>query len=170
MSENFKQVYQFKISLLDIQPPIWRRVQVPDYYVFSDLHNIIQKAMGWDNCHLYEFSKKAGNPILESDKIQNIFSLENNKAYYEYDLGDSWLHEILLEKILPAVRDSRYPVCIAGKRACPPEDCGGVPGYTNLLNIIANHRHEEYRSMMEWLGDKFYPEKFDPEDIYFGDE
>jgi hypothetical protein len=170
MNENIKQVYQFKISLLDIAPPIWRRVQVPDYYTFSELHNVIQKAMGWDNSHLYEFSKTRGNPIPEDGKIKDVFSLENNKAYYEYDLGDSWVHEILLEKILPAVRDSRYPVCIDGKRACPPEDCGGVPGYINLLRVINNPKHPQYRSMKEWLVDEFDSEEFNPENVDFGDE
>ena len=171
MVGNSKMVYQFKISLLEIKPTIWRRIQVPDNYTFSDLHMAIQRAMGWYDCHLYEFST-ALEKIPENHLVRDTFSpnnaLKNSKVYYEYDFGDSWEHEILLEKILPADQGTRYPVCLAGKRACPPEDCGGTPGYYNILRVMKNHKDNEYRSTMEWLGDNFYPEKFNPKDVSFG--
>ena len=171
MDKDTKQVYQFKISLLEIRPTIWRQIQVPDSYTILDLHNAIQSAMGWDNFHLYKFTMGMyDDSISEDSKIKNIFSLKRNKAHYEYDFGDSWEHEVLLEKILPAIPVVKYPVCIAGKRACPPEDCGGTPGYNNLLMVIKNPRDAEYRNMMEWLGKKFYPEKFNPEDVCFDSE
>jgi hypothetical protein len=119
---------------------------------------------------LYKFSAAFVNPISESHLIRDVFSVENNKVLYEYDFGDSWLHEILLEKILPTKLNIRYPICVAGKRACPPEDCGGVPGYCNLLQIIKNPKHKEYRLMMDWLGKKFSPEKFDLKEICFADD
>ena len=112
--------------------------------------------------------------IPEDFLIRNIFSLEkdhkNSKICYEYDFGDSWLHEVSLEKILPAKSNVQYPICSAGKRACPPEDCGGAPGYYNLLRIIKNPKHPEHDSMMEWLEEDFDPEDFDPKGICFDDE
>jgi len=172
MNKDTKQVYQFKISLLGIRPTIWRQIQVPDSYTILDLHNAIQGAMGWDNFHLYKFTMGINDydAMPEGRRIKSVFSLENCRAYYEYDFGDCWEHEVLLEKILPSVPGVKYPICIAGKRACPPEDCGGTPGYSNLLRIIKNHRHAEYKNIMEWLGEKFYPEKFNPKDVCFDSE
>jgi hypothetical protein len=171
MKKDTKQVYQFKISLLWVRPIIWRRIQVPSHYTILDLHNAIQRAMGWDNFHLHKFIMGIDDDsISDNDKMQNIFSLENNRAYYEYDFGDRWEHEVLLEKILSAVQSVQYPICLAGKRACPPEDCGGTPGYSNLLRIMKNPRDIEYRDMIEWLGEKFYPEKFNPKDVCFDNE
>ena len=148
MDEGNKQVYQFKITLLEITPQIWRRIQVPATYTFSDLHTAIQKAMGWENCHLYQFSPLNSRDVIpENDLICDIFCLDKNdplyktsKIYYEYDFGDSWLHEVLLEKILTAKPDVKYPICVEGKRACPPEDCGGTPGYFNLIDVMKNPR------------------------------
>lgn len=178
MDKDSKQVYQFKISLLEIVPQVWRRIQVPAIYTFSDLHEAIQKAMGWENYHLYQFSPiNLGEIIPEKNLLCDIFCLDNtdpmykiSRVYYEYDFGDSWLHEVVLEKILTAKPEVQYPLCLAGKRACPPEDCGGTPGYSNLLKIIKNPRHVEYRNMMECLEEKFYPEKFNPKDVCFDDE
>jgi hypothetical protein len=178
MNKGNKQIYQFKISLLEITPQIWRRIQVPADYTFSNFHLAIQKAMGWENYHLYQFSPiNSGDMIPENDLISDIFCLDEanplyktSKVYYEYDFGDSWLHEVLLEKILEAKPGVKYPICVEGKRACPPEDCGGTPGYINLLNVIKSPRHNDFRHMTEWLGDEFYPEKFNPKDVCFDDE
>ena len=100
-------------------------------------------------------------------KISQYFLSAKNKANYEYDFGDGWEHEVVLEKILQSVVGNKYPQCIGGERACPPEDCGGVWGYANLLKIIANPTHPEYQELMEWLGDSFNPEEFDPKLVEF---
>lgn len=186
MSEKFDQIYQFKISLEGIEPSIWRRICVPESYSFWDLHVAIQDAMGWLDCHLHQFvivNPKLGKSILigiPDDKwggeipvilgwetsISHYFSMKNKKAIYEYDFGDGWQHTVLLEKVLPR-GVVKYPVCIEGKRACPPEDCGGIGGYENLIEIMKNPQHEEYKSMIEWLRKRFDPELFHPEKIRF---
>lgn len=188
MKKNFDRVYQFKISLSGIRPPIWRRIQVPETYSFWDLHIAIQDVMGWDDCHLHEF--RILSPILRQEvrigipvddhmfldsalhpcwemKIADYFTQEKTSASYVYDFGDGWIHKITLEKIILRDKSDKYPTCIKGKRACPPEDCGGVGGYYNLLEIIKNPEHERYREMTEWLGEGFNPECFDIEDVSF---
>jgi len=102
-------------------------------------------------------------------KIANYFSMKNPTANYEYDFGDSWEHKIQLEKILPREKDVNYPRCIGGKRACPPEDCGGIWGYERLLEILKDPKHEEYEEMLEWVGGEFDPELFDADNIVFSD-
>jgi hypothetical protein len=188
MTAKTTNIYQFKIALKEIKPKIWRRIQVPEKYSFWDLHVAIQNAMGWENYHLHKFEiidpktgfkVEIGMPDEEFDDIQIVpeekakiakyFLSAKDKAIYEYDFGDGWEHEIVLEKILPTVVDNQYPKCIAGERACPPEDCGGVWGYEGLLEIMANQEHEEYTDRMEWLGREFDPEAFDPGSVEFED-
>jgi hypothetical protein len=188
MLQNKKiQIYQFKITLSDIKPPIWRRIQVPSNLTFKSFHEVIQHAMGWENCHLHQFiitSPKNGiierisihfeDPIEEEldvinesrVKISSYFSLNNKKAKYEYDFGDSWMHDILLEKIMPIEENIKYPRCISGKRSCPPEDCGGVWGYYDFLEIIKNPDHPEYKERIEWIGE-FDFEAFDAKEVKF---
>lgn len=191
MKKNDQQVYQFKISLKDIKPPIWRKIQVPESYTFWDLHVAIQDAMGWYDYHLHAFNivnpqtgikeqigipyeeilayEEFGEVILPGWKtpLSSYFSLQNKRASYDYDFGDGWEHRILLEKILPYNADQKYPLCIAGERACPPEDCGGIWGYENLLEIIKDPNHEEHTRMMEWLGGSFNPEEFRSANVHF---
>ncbi|CAD6491461.1 MAG: Plasmid pRiA4b ORF-3-like protein [Candidatus Argoarchaeum ethanivorans] len=187
MKKKFNQVYQFKISLLGIRPPIWRRIQVPETYTFWDLHVAIQDVMGWADYHLHEFGitspengEKVRIGIHEENfdkkllpewkqKIADYFSQENEKADYVYDFGDNWEHIIKLEKILPREENIKYPVCIKGKRACSPEDCGGIGGYYNLLEIIKNPNHERYEEMLDWIGGEFDLERFDVEEVSFDD-
>ncbi|NEP17774.1 MAG: plasmid pRiA4b ORF-3 family protein [Leptolyngbya sp. SIO4C1] len=170
-------IYQLKITLRDIRPPIWRRVQVPNNITLGELHKIIQLAMGWYDCHLHEFEifgKTYGQPMPDFDDldIQNERSVRLNqfvtgekfKFAYLYDMGDGWDHQILVEKVLPAEPDVRYPICIKGKRACPPEDCGGTWGYAELLETIGDPQHPEHESMLEWLGGVLEPERFDLEE------
>ncbi|KYK36855.1 MAG: plasmid pRiA4b ORF-3 family protein [Theionarchaea archaeon] len=186
MKKKFNNVYQFKITLLGINPPIWRKIQAPETYTFWDLHVALQDAMGWYDYHLHEFEmvnprtdspvnigtpyEDSGSEILpeEKQKIADYFSMENPSAHYVYDFGDSWEHEIRLEKIIPREKID-YPVCIKGKRACPPEDCGGVWGYEEFLEIIKDPDHEEYEDMLEWVGGAFDPEHFDVKEIVFDD-
>ncbi len=186
MSKEFKNVYQFKITLQGIKPAIWRRIQVPETYTLWDLHLAIQDAMGWENCHLHEFividpaSSKTrsvsipdhewdADPIYSDNKIpiKPIFSKDIKKAKYIYDFGDGWEHSVVLEKILPKSADTHYPVCLAGKRACPPEDCGGIWGYEELVTILKNPKNKGYKERMEWLGCKYDPEDFSPKEVTF---
>ncbi|MEK6734340.1 MAG: plasmid pRiA4b ORF-3 family protein, partial [Pseudomonadota bacterium] len=163
------QVYQFKISLICFSPKIWRRIQVPEGYKFLGLHKAIQDAMGWEDYHLHEFEiispetirKERIGIIDENDfpdyelldekkaKIATYFSKTNKKAIYSYDFGDDWSHEILFEKILPAEAQVKYPRCIDGENACPPEDCGGVWGYEEMLEIIQDPKHPEYQNRLD---------------------
>ncbi|MDI3542707.1 MAG: hypothetical protein PWP57_310 [Candidatus Atribacteria bacterium] len=189
MKRKFDRVYQFKITLKGIRPPIWRRIQVPETYTFWDLHVAIQDVMGWQDYHLHQFEmvnpatgnlKLIGLPADDYDwtratlagwrqKIAQWFTPENKVAVYLYDFGDGWEHKVELEKILPREAGVRYPICLGGERACPPEDCGGIPGYERLLEIISNPDDEEYEEMLMWLGGKFDPEQFDPKKVLFGD-
>jgi len=184
-----EMIYQFKILLQGSKPPIWRRIQVPASYSFYELHVAIQDSMGWYDCHLHEFVMKTPTSLMEDrigipdddgweddgvlpgweTELLPYFSLENPKAEYMYDFGDGWAHLITLEKILPAQSGQTYPWCLKGKRACPPEDCGGVWGYEGLLDILSDPKHEEYADRLEWLGGEFDSEEFDPKDIVFED-
>jgi len=160
---------------------IWRRILVPENYSFWDLHVAIQDAMGWLDCHLHEFN--ISNPVTgqqdcigipsetwDTDasnilkgwelNIRDYFSGTTKLALYIYDFGDNWEHEVCLEKILLRETGVRYPKCIDGARACPPEDCGSIPGYENLLTIMRNPEDDQYDEMVEWLGKIYQPEAF----------
>ncbi len=189
MVQKKETIYQFKITLKGIRPPIWRRMQVPGDYTFWDLHVAIQDVMGWDDMHLHAFEvtnpktkimEEIGVPDDEfpstvpviagwDRKISRYFTMENSKAMYVYDFGDDWCHTVKLEKILPREEDVAYPRCLGGKRAAPPEDCGGSYGYNDLLEIINDPDHEDYEDMREWLNESFDPEHFDKEEIVFSD-
>ncbi|PKO23610.1 MAG: hypothetical protein CVU38_03220 [Chloroflexi bacterium HGW-Chloroflexi-1] len=172
-------VYQLRIDLRHLKPPIWRRVLVPGGITLYKLHQIIQVVMPWADYHLYEFSsggERFGDPSdddWEPSRSARRYRLnqmvsEGQKLAYVYDFGDYWEHEIKVEKVLPAEPGVRYPVCIAGKRACPPEDCGGPWGYPDLLAALADPKHEEHDSMLEWVGGEFDSEAFDLESINAG--
>lgn len=187
MKKKFDRVYQFKITLKDIRPPIWRRILVQETYTFWDLHVAIQDSMGWLDYHLHHFEipdplKKSivevgipdedfemGKEILPGweVKIADYFSKENNRADYIYDYGDNWVHQVELEEILPCEKGVKYPRCIDGQRSCPPEDCGGIGGYEDFLKIIMEPQHEQYEEMLDWVGGEFDPEHFDVKEVYF---
>jgi len=187
MKKKFKQVYQFKITLKDTKPPIWRKIQVPETYTFWDLHVAIQDTMGWLDYHLHEFEMvdpKTGfkvnigipdeDSIVEilpdwKQKIADYLFLVNRSADYIYDFGDNWRHKIELEKIVPRDKNTEYPVCIDGKRASPPEDVGGIGRYEEFLEAIKDPEHEEHERMLEWAGGEFDPEGFDIDEVYFDD-
>lgn len=172
-----KYLYQLKISLNKIKPPIWRRFIVDPDIKLSDLHKIIQTVMGWTNSHLHHFYQGDMYYSLPDEdfedygidyrkiKLNQLLFDVKQKLYYEYDFGDGWNHTIVLEKIVPANIYPVVPICIAGKRNCPPEDCGGPYGYQDLCTIISNPKHKEYEVMMEWLGGEYDPECFDIEYI-----
>lgn len=172
-------VYQIKVTLDDTHPPIWRRIQVSEDTSLLKLHDIVQIVMGWEDDHLHSFlieDQYYGRP--EDDeygefgtidekrvKLKEVIPGEGFRFKYEYDFGDSWEHTLIVEKILPPEEGVRYPVCVKGKRACPPEDVGGVWGYENFLEAIRDPDHEEHDMYLEWIGDNFDPETFDLEGV-----
>jgi len=177
---NTQTIYQLKITLKDIRPPIWRRVQVPSDITLDQLHWVIQISMGWTNSHLHSFTIQGidyGEPTPEFGfdemglqneepvKLSQVIRGEKFKFLYLYDFGDSWEHEILVEKVLEADPEINYPICIKGKRACPPEDCGGAWGYGSFLEAIQDPSHPEHEEMLEWVGGEFDPEDPQLEDI-----
>jgi hypothetical protein len=186
MKPREKEALQFRVGLLGILPMIWRRIVVPAGYTFWDLHVAIQDAMGWTDSHLHAF--RVANPEtrhqdfigIPDDEgfdeldtlpgweipVQKYLSYDNPLCLYEYDFGDSWLHEVVLEAYLPAPK--KLPICLAGERACPPEDVGGTHGYEEFLAVIRDPGHEEHESMLEWVGGSFDPEVFDPKRVSFG--
>lgn len=175
-------VYQLKVTLLGCAPPIWRRIQVADC-TLDKLHEHIQTAMGWTNSHMHHFlinNKRYGDPRFMLDNFDDLdyadstttmlseIVPENSQTFrfgYEYDFGDSWEHEILFEGRLPADPDQRYPLCLEGARACPPEDVGGVWGYADFLEAIGDPDHEDHEDMKNWIGGRFDPEGFNPKAV-----
>ncbi|HRK26353.1 MAG TPA: plasmid pRiA4b ORF-3 family protein [Chitinophagales bacterium] len=177
------KIYQILISLKDSKPKIWRRVLIPADSMLEELHAIIQIVMGWDDSHLHQFIKNKTyytvklfeddywneantiDYIEEEVGVSSLLKAKKDKMMYEYDFGDEWQHEILLEEILPVDDAITYPICIDGKRRCPPEDCGGIWGYANLLTILSQPDHEQYEDMLEWVGEDFDPEYFDKTEV-----
>jgi hypothetical protein len=170
------EVFQLKVTLLGSMPPIWRRLLVPADLTLAQLHDVLQAAMGWEDGHMHEFSvgqRRIGRPDPE-DRLMGMPSAENertvrlsgilgrvgSKAIYTYDFGDSWEHSIVLEKRLPIDPNTPYPVCTDGQLACPPEDCGGIPGFYDLIEVLSNPNHERREEIMEWIGDEFDPQAF----------
>lgn len=180
--EISKSIYQLKITLIESKPEIWRRVLVPGKLNLGKLHQVFQLVMGWSNSHLHEFEIE-GKRYINPDDDEDDFDPDYPRAFnekkvklcdvanlidvfeYRYDFGDGWRHYIKVEKILEVDEIYNYPVCIAGAGACPPEDCGGLGGYGELLEHVKNPKHEEHRSTMRWLGGQFDPNSFDPNRI-----
>ena len=171
-------IYQFKITLLGSQPPIWRRIQVTDC-TLDKLHEHIQTAMGWTNSHLHHFrigEQLYGDPVLMEESIEEMNYKDSTRTKiskilpksgrpfsftYEYDFGDGWEHDVLFEGCPKKEPGQKYPLCLEGERACPPEDCGGIGGFYEFLEALADAKHEEHENMQEWIGGSFDPEKFD---------
>jgi hypothetical protein len=170
-------VYQIKVTLKGSKPPIWRRMQITSETTLVQLHRILQRVMGWEGSHLYQFVTGGiayGDPSMlgewdaEDARTVTLAALMRSgksKLPYEYDFGESWEHELLVEKILPLDEGKRYPVCLTGKRACPPEDCGGVWGYVSFLEAIHDPEHPEQEEMLEWIGGAFDPEAFNRDEV-----
>lgn len=168
-------IYQVKITLEHITPPIWRRLQTNDCSL-DELHDIIQVCMGWEDEHMYAF-------VIEGDEFGSSGEAEYDSRYvrlsevveeghtrfrYDYDFGDDWRHTIDIEKTLPAEEGVRYPRCVKGERACPPENCGGPYGYPYFLDKIEDPEHEEHDDALEWVEDEFDPEEFDLDEVNEG--
>ncbi|MDP7024473.1 MAG: plasmid pRiA4b ORF-3 family protein [Kiritimatiellia bacterium] len=170
------EVYQLRIDIADIRPPIWRRILVMNTTTLAELHTIIQNAMDWDNAHLHSFEihglsygpmededpfDLSGPDSITDIPLHAVIGREGSTFTYTYDFGDSWKHKIKLEKILPVDKTAIYPRCIKGKRACPPEDCGGPWAYEGLLEALSDPTHPSHRDLTEWLEEDFDPEAFD---------
>jgi Plasmid pRiA4b ORF-3-like protein len=182
------QAYRFRITLRDVAPAIWREVEVPISYTLWDLHVALQDAMGWQDCHLhvFKFRQLDSHDVVEvgipdpdlppgadsvlpgwEHRVSEYFPQPGAAAVYEYDFGDGWEHDLVLEAVVRQVAGEKYPRCGGGLRACPPEDCGGPDGYARLLDIMGDPQHEEFESMVTWLGRKLDPEAFDRSAVKF---
>lgn len=184
----FSNVCQLRITLCGTKPAVWRRILVPESYTFYDLHVAIQNAMGWTDSHLHCFEKREQgkgyrSPLLVIDctyateeyerevptlydtesPIISIFKKEKDSITYVYDFGDNWEHDVVLEKILVKDSKQKYPVCVDGALACPPEDCGSIPGYYECIKATEGKGNKE---LAEWVGD-WAPKYFVPRQIVF---
>jgi Plasmid pRiA4b ORF-3-like protein len=173
-------VLQLKVSLVGAsKPPVWRRLLVPGTMRLNRLHGVLQAAMGWQDYHLHAFSA-AGvdygprDPELDhrderKTTVDGVIRRPGERMRYVYDFGDGWEHDIVVEEVLAAEPGARYPACLAGRGRCPPEDCGGVWGYADLRETLADPTHEEHADMLEWLGiataADFDPDAFDPGEV-----
>jgi hypothetical protein len=168
-------VFQLKVTLKYSKPPIWRRIQVRGSATLARLHLILQVAMGWTDSHLHVFDVGGvpyGMPDPEWEakderrvKLGQVVAQPKDRLTYLYDMGDNWTHEIVVEKVLPPEPGVRYPICLAGRRACPPEDIGGMWGYEGFLEALRDPNHEEHESLLEWVGGDFNPATFNLEPV-----
>lgn len=170
---------QLKVTLAGTRPAIWRRLLVPADITLSTLHAVLQTSMGWEECHLHCFRhedatyepkahRKLGGFFVPEEnqdeakiRLADLLNAEGDWLAYEYDFGDGWEHEVRVEKIVPVgPGGARRAICLAGERACPPEGCGGLPGFDHPLKVMANRKHPEHQEMRDWLGERFDPEAF----------
>lgn len=171
-------VFQLKVTLRETKPPIWRRVLVDGSDTLDKLHEVIQAAFGWWGYHLHEFEvgrarygvpdpdDDLGEPTRDERRTRlDAIADEGTSFRYTYDFGDGWDHRVVVEKVLPAGAEMALPTCVDGRRACPPEDCGGPWGYLELLAILADPGHPEHLERLEWLERPLDPEAFDPNDF-----
>ncbi len=160
-------LYQLKITLKWSQPPIWRRIVVRSDMKLNRLHDAIQAVMPWTNSHLHQFIVgreyygminpefgDMGQEMLNEKHytVADLAPAAKKKFIYEYDFGDGWEHEVVVEKILPPDKNFKHPVCLGGANACPPDDCGGIPGYYHLLEVLADPKHPEHLDLKDWIG------------------
>ncbi len=173
-----KQVFQLKVTLAEVSPVVWRRILVPADAALAHLHLVLQVAMGWNDSHLHCFETAGGRygmidleedspDLLDERKVKLAKVLPNRKArlFYSYDYGDGWSHEVVLEAILPTDPRHRYPLCIGGGGACPPDDCGGPGGYGELVRVLRSPKDEEHDDMLTWVGGYFDPASFDANEV-----
>ncbi len=175
------QVFQIQIILRGSKPKIWRRMLIPSDLPLSDFHEVIQTSMGWQDSHLHQFEKNniyytmkiEGDDFYDNKKkkdykdlvVSDLLTKKHDRITYEYDSEDRWEHDIFLEEIVPSDSQTKYPLCIEGKMSCPPEDCGGIQGYHDILVIIKNPEHIYYENYKDWLDEDFDPEYFDLEEV-----
>lgn len=167
-------VYQIKIVLRDSHPPIWRRMLVRGDITLHSLHRALQEVMGWENSHFHRFTFKKqdyGRPDPEGElkikddrgfRLDQVITGKGQCFIYEYDFGDSWEHYCVIEKVLSQDPLKPAALCMAGARACPPEDVGGIPGYEEFIEAVRHPNHQSHKEMIDWVGGAFDPEAFDP--------
>jgi hypothetical protein len=167
------RIFELKIQLREVRPPVWRRVLVPGEMTLGKLHEVVQVAMGWTNSHLHEFDIDGAryglpdpgwgvNEVADECRVK-LFRVagEGSRLRYAYDFGDGWEHDMVVEKVLAPQPGTRYPCCIGGRGACPPEDVGGPWGYQGFLAAVADAGHDEHEQWIEWVGGGFDPDAFD---------
>ncbi|WP_113700006.1 plasmid pRiA4b ORF-3 family protein [Nonomuraea lactucae] len=168
-------IHRIKVTLVGSRPPIWRRLEVPSAITLRNLHGVLQAAFGWEDYHMWVFENPLGRygvtdgelriASAAAKRLHQVTPASGDRLGYTYDFGDDWEHAILVEAVAPAEPGIAYPRCLTGRRACPPEDCGGIWGYDHLLEILADPAHEEHEDRLEWLGldsaDEFDPAAFD---------
>lgn len=167
------EVYVVKVTLLDTSPPVWRRILVPRQITLRNLHRTLQTVMGWTNCHLHQFVCQrlsdarsiVGSKVANENrtKLGALMGTVGSRLWYEYDFGDGWQHELVVEEVLLG-DESFQQMCVAGQRCCPPEDCGGPQGFADLLQALQDTNHPSHDEACEWLGD-FVPESFSRDEI-----
>jgi hypothetical protein len=168
------KLYELHVELEDIKPPIWRRILVPGSIKLPALHDLLQLVMGWSDSHLHSFEIGKKTFTVAHDDMEELNMVDEKKYtlggvlgesvhefVYEYDFGDGWRHLIKVKQVLQPNTDWFYPLCIAGERAAPPDDVGGVMGYLEFLSAIQDPKHDEHESMLTWIGGVFDPEGFD---------
>jgi len=169
-------IYELKVALRDVEPAIWRRVQVRSSISLARLHKVLQIVMGWSESHLHDFRSGAACygmphpdlPPREDERktvLGDVLRAAGDRLIYVYDFGDGWKHDVVLERVFAAELSCEYPRVIDGERACPPEDCGGVFGYVRLLDVLANRRHPQHGDLVDWVGGSFDPEAFDADEL-----
>jgi hypothetical protein len=166
-----KAVVSIKVTLLNIKPPVWRRLLMPSAMTLADLHDAIQAAMGWDDSHLHVFQidgrhygdRSTVDDVADENRLTlaGIMKSGISRFAYTYDFGDSWKHGLVIETAQPMIPEQACPLCADGKRACPPEDSGGPQGYQKLLEVLTDPDNPKYAEQREWIGEDFNPEAFD---------
>ncbi|MGB6352693.1 MAG: plasmid pRiA4b ORF-3 family protein [Steroidobacteraceae bacterium] len=172
------KIYDLRVELEEIEPLIWRRILVPGQITLPQLHDLLQLVMGWTNSHLHSFEVGERTFGMDGTDLEELNMLNEKKFtldavlgdsirefLYEYDFGDSWRHRVTITPIAKPRTDWSYPLCVAGARAAPPEDVGGVGGYEEFLSAIEDPKHEEHDRMLEWVGGAFDPAGFDLNEI-----
>lgn len=171
--ETGGSIYRLKVTLRGSRPPIWRRFLVPADITLKRLHDSLQAVMGWTDSHLHQFSangvlygttdREYGLARVSETRttVAQLLRRPKDRLTYEYDFGDSWQHDVVLEAVLPPGSNGHYPVVESGRRECPPEDVGGIPGYVRFLEVLADPKHPEHAETLEWIGGRFDPESFD---------
>lgn len=171
--QKTQNLFSLKVTLRGVRPPIWRRLMILGSMTLAGLHEAIQAAMGWEGSHLHTF-EIGGRYYGDPDSVDDVINEEQltvntvvksggRRFNYTYDFGDNWQHEIVIEGKKPPVDGRGYPACIAGKRNCPPEDCGGRWGYQELVAALADPEHQKYQNWIEMIGEGFDPEEFSAE-------
>jgi len=167
-----QSAFRLRLTLEDVVPTVWRRLLVPGGVRLAKLHHMFQAAMGWTDSHLHSFT--IGDELygmhfddypeeeIDESGVTVLQAVgQHRRWWYEYDFGDGWRHEVVVEDVTRTARALKFAVCIDGQNACPPEDCGGPPGYAELLDVLADPGHEDYDRMLAWAGGQFDPTEFD---------